>query len=86
MEGLARRVPMAQNAIDRLKKSEFKDVSGKGKEVNQCIICMVDFQENDLISELACDGRHIFHTDCLHEWLKHDLRCPMCKKAVDGSD
>ena len=40
MENLANRVPMAANAIKRLKSSEFKDISGKGKDVGECIICM----------------------------------------------
>ena len=52
MEDMARRVPMAANAIKRLKSNEFKDISGRGKEVAECIICMTQFKENDKISEL----------------------------------
>ena len=52
---------------------------------------MEEFTENDEVSELKCDERHIFHTECIKMWMKSDaennLKCPICKREVnvDGS-
>lgn len=48
-----------------------------------CIICLSDFQENQLICQLACHETHIFHKTCLDEWLKHSEQCPMCRITVN---
>ena len=36
----------------------------------QCIICLVDYKEDDIITKLHCDDRHYFHTSCLEGWVK----------------
>ena len=43
----------------------------------QCIICMEEFNENELVKQLHC--RHIFHTDCINHWLSSQKNCPFCK-------
>ena len=80
------RIPMAANAIARLKKTTFGNLDEEKKQfAPHCIICYADFKDDDQLSELACDDRHIFHTECIQKWLETDLRCPICKKDVDGS-
>ena len=77
---------MAANAINKLKQTNFKNLDEEHqKQADKCVICYCEFEEDDQISELACDDRHIFHTECVQKWLEKDLRCPMCKKEVDGS-
>ena len=77
---------MAANAIARLKKTTFGNLDeDKKKFAPHCIVCYADFKDEDQLSELACDDRHIFHTECIQKWLETDLRCPICKKDVDGS-
>jgi Ring finger domain len=47
-----------------------------------CPICIDDIQYNDPIIMLpgCC---HIYHVDCIKEWLLHtDASCPMCKEQV----
>ena len=48
----------------------------------QCIICFVDYTEQDTIITLPCDKRHFFHEDCITDWLKKNNTCPLCKKAI----
>ncbi len=44
----------------------------------ECAICLEKFKRNDIIKEFyKC--RHIFHKDCLKNWLKRSNACPLCK-------
>ena len=50
--------------------------------LEECVICLEPFAEGeDYVTPLACDKRHLFHSDCIEEWLKSENFCPMCKKV-----
>ena len=42
-----------------------------------CIICMEKFEENEKVKQLKCG--HIFHGDCIDQWLEKEKKCPFCK-------
>ena len=46
---------------------------------DNCIICLENFQINDMISELSC--LHSFHQDCVIKWFLEKNKCPLCKKV-----
>ena len=46
----------------------------------QCGICMDSFNENEQIKKLHCD--HIFHIDCMSQWLQTKKTCPFCDQAI----
>ncbi len=50
---------------------------------HDCIICMKTFEEGDSIKQLRCHSDHIFHTDCLHQWLCVKLTCPICRTPIN---
>ena len=43
----------------------------KDNEVETCIICLENFAESPekLVAELNCSNKHIFHLDCLRDWV-----------------
>ena len=44
----------------------------------ECAICLEEFKRNDIIKEFyKC--KHIFHKDCLKNWLRRANVCPLCK-------
>lgn len=47
------------------------------KKETCCSICLEDFDENKEIVFLDCD--HIYHTDCIIEWINKDPTCPLCR-------
>lgn len=47
-----------------------------------CVICCLDFEESSLVNELNCQGRHIFHHECIIEWMKTKTICPLCSQEV----
>jgi len=44
---------------------------------NFCSICLEKFLEKDNITYLPC--LHLFHENCIFEWLKRKRDCPVCK-------
>lgn len=56
----------------------FKDDDGRFAE--QCPICLMDWDENDVIKVTPCE--HAFHEDCLGQWLKNERTCAFCRQDV----
>jgi len=50
------------------------------KNQDNCVICLNDFQEKEKVMKLGCD--HIFHVDCMKDWLENNKECPLCKKDI----
>ena len=46
----------------------------------QCGICMDSFREDEKIKKLTCD--HIFHIECMSQWLQTKKTCPFCEQAI----
>ena len=46
----------------------------------QCIICMEEFEKNEKVTLLPCD--HIFHSNCIEQWLLKQRSCPFCKSEI----
>ena len=44
----------------------------------ECFICIDEFKENELLKQLKCG--HIFHKECLSQWLLNQNNCPVCNK------
>jgi len=62
---------------DKMKKeSNYEDSSTR----KMCAICLEDYKENDLVRRLYCS--HQYHEDCLREWTKKKINCPVCKKNM----
>jgi hypothetical protein len=46
-----------------------------------CSICRCDFGKGDEVSRLpSCN--HLFHADCISEWLSRSHTCPVCRADV----
>ena len=52
----------------------------KSSNNNNCVICLYEFQIGEKIAALPC--LHVFHFDCIKNWLKNELTCPVCKFEV----
>ncbi|SJK97688.1 uncharacterized protein ARMOST_00941 [Armillaria ostoyae] len=46
-----------------------------------CPICIVDFEEDDDVRILPCEGHHRFHQQCVDPWLLElSSSCPICRQ------
>lgn len=60
-------------------KHKFKNISHKLDDAT-CVICCCELSENDEVIQLKCHPSHIYHSNCIIEWLKGKFFCPICKK------
>jgi len=68
-------------AIEALPTRKFDGATSSGdKEDNKCQICMEDFLEGDELRTLPCF--HLFHTQCVDQWLKVNSICPTCRHKI----
>lgn len=65
----------------RLFKFNKDEVLENGNDTEtSCTICLCDYEEDDRLRELPCAvGRHVFHAECVDEWLTQKLSCPICR-------
>ena len=45
-----------------------------------CPVCICDYEENDRLRVLPCS--HVFHADCVDQWLAVNATCPLCRKSI----
>ncbi|XP_058776594.1 uncharacterized protein LOC131650911 [Vicia villosa] len=45
-----------------------------------CTICQEDYVEGEIIGRLDC--RHIYHLECIKQWLLLKNECPICKQRA----
>ncbi|KAL4491782.1 hypothetical protein ABPG72_006037 [Tetrahymena utriculariae] len=68
--------------IRNCKLFKYKNESQLGKCEGQCIICYSDYQIDEDLTELPCNGGHIFHKTCIGYWLEINQCCPTCKQTI----
>ena len=59
-----------------------KTYNSKDFSENECIICLLDYEQGDKIVQLKCDHRHYFHEECAKIWCQKKSHCPICNKSV----
>ena len=72
--------------LEMVPQYSFRRVGSKAKKDDkyhtmECSICMEKFLEGDQIRELPGCG-HIFHAECVAEWLKLQTSCPVCRRNI----
>ncbi|CAI2375580.1 unnamed protein product [Moneuplotes crassus] len=77
--------PIERNTLDLLKRVKyFTDRDNlAGVECSICLQPLSDFQDEQLIY-LPCSRKHIFHSNCIIDWLKRDRNCPLCRVGVNS--
>ncbi|KAH8119156.1 hypothetical protein DFH11DRAFT_426005 [Phellopilus nigrolimitatus] len=59
---------------------EYSSVLPEAIGRETCPICIVDFEEGDDIRVLPCEGKHVFHQQCVDPWLLElSSSCPICR-------
>ena len=69
---------LSSQQIDLLPVTKYK--KKLYSENFQCIICMEEFEEKEKVKLLPCG--HIFHINCIKQWLLKQKSCPFCKSEI----
>lgn len=56
---------------------------GTSKKAKECVICMIEFMVGDTLRFLPC--MHVYHRDCIDDWLMRSFICPSCMEPVDAA-
>jgi hypothetical protein len=60
--------------------SEIKEIKQENGNELKCMICLYDFNIGETECTLPC--LHIFHSDCLEQWIERKRLCPVCKYDI----
>ncbi|XP_074320116.1 E3 ubiquitin-protein ligase At1g63170-like [Silene latifolia] len=79
----------SHDQISKLICWRFKDVDGGLEGGNSsfaidnpdCCICLTKYKEKEEIRQLPCS--HIFHKNCVDQWLGMISCCPLCKQGLE---
>jgi len=80
---LQNRRGMHNDTIDAMEQENYKENDKSENKQTQCMICLMDFEDEDKIRTLPCAGQHVFHCLCIDEWLRRCTDCPICKTNID---
>jgi len=70
--------------IKNLIANELINVNNLEEENKECAICLEVFQKGNKIISLPC--AHIYHNNCIKEWLLKKNFCPICKYEFTKDD
>ncbi|KAK9268774.1 hypothetical protein L1049_000536 [Liquidambar formosana] len=76
-------LPAPESVVDSfpLKSHKKRETVECGDDVEQCYICLAEYEEGEKIRVLPC--HHEYHMMCVDKWLKeiHGI-CPLCRGDV----
>jgi len=70
--------------MNQLPEAFIEDVNKLDNEKKNCVICLEDFKTGDKTIILPCI--HIFHNNCIKNWLKKQNSCPICKFKISSEN
>uniref|UniRef100_A0A6N2L941 RING-type E3 ubiquitin transferase n=1 Tax=Salix viminalis TaxID=40686 RepID=A0A6N2L941_SALVM len=73
MEVEARPFPATKSSIDALERVVF-DVSAPASD---CTVCMEEISAGKEVILMPCS--HVYHSDCIVQWLQTSHFCPLCR-------
>jgi hypothetical protein len=65
---------------NKIKRLIFRKKLNNYKSEDECIICFDDFNGTKKCRQLHCG--HIYHNNCIYNWLKERPTCPLCNKNL----
>ena len=80
----ARRLDTARRSIVQDLPARMLSARSAAKLIGgQCAICLCDYQANEDVACMPCDGLHMAHARCLRVWLEVQPTCPVCRWSVE---
>ncbi|XP_068639256.1 E3 ubiquitin ligase BIG BROTHER-related-like [Aristolochia californica] len=51
---------------------------------DQCVICRLEYEDDESLVNLSC--KHLYHPECINNWLQINKVCPVCSAEVSTSE
>ena len=55
-------------SLGRIKYSTLSSI-GQSETDEECSICFCDYTDEDIVTKLECNEKHIFHEQCISSWI-----------------
>jgi hypothetical protein len=67
----------ATSEIERVDDQTTCTVCPMDEDSFECTICLAEIEDGELVGVLPCT--HIYHVDCLRQWISRKNACPLCQ-------
>ncbi|KAI9084966.1 hypothetical protein K1719_032958 [Acacia pycnantha] len=74
---------LSTDTIASLPSVNYKMGSDQHGSHDSCVICRVDYEDGESLTALSC--KHLYHPECINNWLKINKVCPVCSAEVSVS-
>ena len=70
-----------------IQKIRYQSLAGDTADTEEeCIICYMEYTDDDIVSRLQCNDKHVFHTECIEGWIRQGKNsCPVCRAPINES-
>ncbi|CAK8567359.1 unnamed protein product [Lathyrus sativus] len=72
-------VPASKEAIESLEKLKIEDLDA----IEKCSVCQFEFNVGMEVTKMPCN--HLYHQECIVQWLETSHMCPMCRYPMPTS-
>lgn len=75
---------VASSQIAKLEEFPFVPHNVKDRDENdcnvKCLVCQFAYEPEETLKRLPCG--HVFHSECVAQWLKDNDICPYCRQTI----
>ncbi|KAK9275052.1 hypothetical protein L1049_022310 [Liquidambar formosana] len=75
---------LSADTIASLPSINYNSLNSHSGSNDSCVICRVDYDDGDTLTVLPC--KHLYHSECINNWLKINKVCPVCLAEVSTSE
>ncbi|KAJ3689801.1 hypothetical protein LUZ61_018965 [Rhynchospora tenuis] len=69
-----------------VRKYAKEEMQANGKEIEECPVCLVEFEEDEEVKVVDPGCEHMFHPVCIDRWLAMRDTCPVCRSTIVGDE
>lgn len=75
-----------KSIIESLPSFKFSSLVSSSKQGGlECSVCLTTFENSDVL-RLLPKCKHMFHMECVSQWLENHSSCPLCRYKVEVQD
>ncbi|KAK7497797.1 hypothetical protein BaRGS_00010931, partial [Batillaria attramentaria] len=72
-----------RNTLPHTYRKVKRCTEGEEDHPEKCTICLSEFEEGEDVRRLPC--MHLFHIECVDQWLATNKKCPICRVDIQAS-
>ena len=72
------------NTLSHVYKRTLRSSAEDEDTTEKCTICLCEFEDGEDVRRLPC--MHLFHVQCVDQWLTTNKRCPICRVDIEEQE